>query len=125
MRAEKLQKRAARIGFDWPNVREVIAKVQEELLELQEALAEEEKDEAHIHEEIGDLLFAVANVARHTGADPEVLLREGNAKFERRFRYVEDQLRILGVPHSSATLAQMEALWVEAKRLEKDSSETA
>lgn len=119
MRAEKLQKRAARIGFDWPNVRNVIAKVQEELLELQEALAEDAQDEAHIHEEIGDLLFAVSNVARHTKADPEVLMRAANAKFERRFRYVEESLKKLGVHHSSASLEQMETLWNEAKAKEK------
>ena len=125
MRAEKLQKRAARIGFDWPNVRDVIAKVQEETLELQEALAADELDQAHIEEEIGDLLFVVANVARHVGRCPEDILRDANAKFERRFRYVEESLKKMGVPQSSATLAQMEKLWNDAKRLEKSENNAA
>ncbi len=120
-RAEKLQKRAARIGFDWPNSRAVIAKVQEETLELQEELARDELRQSAIEEEYGDLLFAVVNVGRHIGGekDAETILRNANAKFERRFRHVESQLKRLAIPMGSATLAQMESLWEEAKIMEK------
>lgn len=114
MRAQKLQARAARVGFDWPDISGVIAKVREELAEVEEAL--EQGDKAKVQEEIGDLLFAATNLARFAGADAETSLRDANAKFNRRFRYVEQQL---GKPMPEATLDEMEALWVEAKGLEQ------
>ena len=84
-RAVKLQKRAARVGFDWPDVEQVLDKVREEIAELKEA-----KSATHRHEEFGDLLFVMANLARHLGIDPEQSLRDANGKFTRRFNAVED-----------------------------------
>lgn len=113
MRAQKLQARAARVGFDWPDVSGVIAKIREELSEVEEALAA--GDKAHLHEELGDLLFAVTNLARFVGDDAETSLRDANAKFTRRFEHVEDGLRAQGKSMKDATLDEMEALWVKAK----------
>lgn len=113
-RAEKLMKRAARVGFDWPDVAGVLANVDEELAEVREAVAE--GDDAHIREEIGDLLSTVVNAARKLGVDPETALRESNAKFERRFRAVEQQLADKGSSLQEADLDAMEAEWLTAKR---------
>lgn len=107
MRAEKLQKRAARTGFDWPDAEGPLAKVHEEIAEVQAATST-----AHREEEVGDLLFAVVNWARHLGVDPEVALRSANAKFERRFRTIE-----VADGFSAMTLDEMEAEWVKAKGL--------
>ncbi|EWH02942.1 nucleoside triphosphate pyrophosphohydrolase [Halomonas sp. BC04] len=112
-RAAKLSKRAARVGFDWPDARGVIAKIREELEEVEEALAE--NDTAHAAEEVGDLLFAVTNLARTLKADPERCLRETNAKFERRFRYVEAALSARGVTTRDVDLDTMEHYWQQAK----------
>jgi nucleoside triphosphate diphosphatase len=112
-RAAKLSKRAARVGFDWPDARGVIAKIREELEEVEEALAE--NDTAHAAEEVGDLLFAVTNLARTLKADPERCLRDTNAKFERRFRYVEAALDARGVTTSDVDLGTMEHYWQQAK----------
>lgn len=112
-RAEKLMKRAARVGFDWPDVAGVLAKVDEELAEVRDAV--DEGDPAHIHEEIGDLLSTVVNAARKLGVDPETALRESNAKFERRFRAVEQQLTAKGSSVEEADLDAMEAEWLTAK----------
>jgi ATP diphosphatase len=101
-RADKLQKRAARVGFDWPDAAGPLAKVFEEIDEVREAQPET------VAEEIGDLLFAVTNWARHLGIDPEAALRAGNAKFERRFRAIEGQA---GNAFADMTLEQKEALW--------------
>lgn len=111
MRAEKLQKRAARTGFDWPDSERVIAKVAEELDEVRAAA-----DQAEREEEIGDLLFAAVNLARHLKVDPEVALRKGNAKFERRFRAMEG---FAGDAFASLTLDEQEALWQQAKAEER------
>ncbi|KPQ23384.1 MAG: ATP diphosphatase [Halomonas sp. HL-48] len=116
-RAAKLSKRAARVGFDWPDSRGVLAKIREELDEVEEALAA--GDQQHAHEEVGDLLFAVTNLARTLGADPEQCLRATNAKFERRFRYVEGALAGAGRPLAEASLDEMEAHWQSAKAEEK------
>jgi len=116
-RAEKLQKRAARAGFDWPEVDGVIAKIEEELEEVSEEMAGEEPET--LAGEIGDLLFACINLARHVGVDPEPALRRTNTKFERRFQYVEQKLREQGVLLEESDLDQMDRLWEEAKRLEK------
>jgi ATP diphosphatase len=116
-RAVKLQKKAATIGFDWDDVRLVIDKVREETGEVEEALDLGEPDA--VREEIGDLLCAVANLARHAGVDPEGAIRSSNAKFERRFRFIESELARTGVEPGSATLDQMEDLWNLAKAREK------
>lgn len=116
-RAEKLSRKAARVGFDWPDAASVVAKIREELDETTEAL--ESGDRAALSGEIGDLLFAVANLARHAGIDPEAALAGTNAKFERRFRHVETQLALAGRTPDQASLDEMEALWVEAKTIER------
>ena len=113
MRAQKLQSRAARVGFDWPDVQGVIAKIREELAEVEEAIAS--GDTAHTQEEVGDLLFAVTNLARFTGGDAETALREANLKFTRRFEYIEDSLATRGKEMKDTPLDALEALWVEAK----------
>ena len=117
MRAQKLQARAARVGFDWPEVSGVIAKIREELLEVEQALLAEDYDA--IGDELGDLLFAVTNLARFTDHDAETSLRGTNEKFTRRFGYVEDGLKAQGKNVADATLNEMGALWDEAKRKER------
>lgn len=118
MRAEKLQKRAARVGFDWPEARQVLDKIEEEIGELRAELDDGAKPEA-VKDEVGDLLFALANLARHLGVDPEAALRGCNAKFERRFRSIETALAAEGRRPEQASLEEMEALWVEAKAEER------
>ncbi|WP_046079691.1 nucleoside triphosphate pyrophosphohydrolase [Halomonas sp. HG01] len=113
-RAAKLSKRAARVGFDWPDSRGVIAKLREELAEVEEALAEGDHD--HAREEVGDLLFAAVNLARTLDADPERCLRGTNGKFERRFRRLEAALQEEGVTPAEAGLERMERHWQAAKR---------
>ncbi|RDB43241.1 nucleoside triphosphate pyrophosphohydrolase [Halomonas sp. DQ26W] len=120
-RAAKLSKRAARVGFDWPDARGVIAKIHEELEEVEEALAE--NDTVHAVEEVGDLLFAVTNLARTLKADPERCLRKTNAKFERRFRYVEAALSARGVTTWDVDLDTMEHYWQQAKQHDAPISE--
>lgn len=110
LRAEKLQKRAARTGFDWPDSDGAIAKIVEELDEVQGAATQAEREE-----EVGDLLFAVVNLARHLKVDPEVALRAGNAKFDRRFRMME---AIAGEAFAALSLDEKEMLWQRAKRAE-------
>lgn len=116
-RAFKLQRRAAGVGFDWPDAAAVWAKVEEELGEVREAL--DGPDGAALEEEIGDLMFACVNLARHAEVDPEAALRRANAKFERRFREIEARLRETGETPVSAGLERMDALWEAAKRLER------
>ena len=115
LRAEKIQKRAARVGFDWTTIGPVIDKIEEELGELRGEIEAGKLDQARITDELGDVLFAVANLARHCKVDPETALRSTNDKFERRFRYVEKQLAAQGRKPAEATLEEMEALWQEAK----------
>ena len=115
VRAEKLQKRAARVGFDWPEIGPVIDKIEEELGELRAELAAGTVDAARATDELGDVLFAVANLARHLKLDPEAALRATNQKFERRFRHIERRLAESGRKPADATLEEMEALWQEAK----------
>jgi nucleoside triphosphate diphosphatase len=115
LRAEKLQKRAARVGFDWKDVAPVIGKIEEELGELRAELTTGTIDPARVQDELGDVLFAVANLARHCKVDPEAALRSTNDKFERRFRHVERRLAEQGRAPSEATLEEMEAFWQEAK----------
>jgi MazG family protein len=119
-RAVKLQKRAAAVGFDWGSLAPVLAKAEEEIAELKAAIAESGgKDSSkRVAEEFGDLLFVLANVARHLKVDPEAALREGNAKFVRRFRSIEDALAREGRKPEDATLEEMDALWDAAKAAE-------
>lgn len=112
-RAQKLQKRAARVGFDWPDLTPVLDKLEEELAELREALGSGGREAAA--DELGDLLFVMANLARHLELDAEEALRRGNAKFERRFAYIEDRLQAIGRRAEDCTLAELDRLWDEAK----------
>lgn len=116
-RAVKLQNRAARVGFDWPDVGQVVDKIAEEARELTEARNSDDPD--HIVEEFGDLLFVVANLARHLNVDPETALRGANAKFIRRFRYIETALATRGKTPADSNLKEMDALWDEAKAAER------
>ncbi|MDL0440020.1 nucleoside triphosphate pyrophosphohydrolase [Stutzerimonas frequens] len=119
-RAAKLQKRAAQVGFDWPEALPVVDKVREELGEVLEAMSE--NDPQAIAEELGDLLFVVVNLARHLKVDPENALRAANGKFERRFRFIEQALREAGRPIESCDLEELDALWGEAKKAERSPS---
>lgn len=115
-RAHKLQKKAAKSGFDWATLDDVWPKVDEELAELREAVAD--RAMAHIEDELGDLLFAIVNVARHLKVDPGVALTRTNAKFTRRFRHVEASMKAAGIPMDKAHLAEMDRFWDEAKSRE-------
>ena len=117
-RAAKLQKRAATVGFDWPAALPVLDKVREELDEVLQAMAD--GDAAALEDEVGDLLFAAVNLARHLKHDPENALRRANRKFERRFRFIEQALRDSGRPIEDCNLDELDALWGEAKRQEKN-----
>ncbi len=112
-RADKLQRRAARVGFDWPDADAVLPKIDEELAEIAEARTVAPDPVA---EEVGDLLFSVVNLARKLNVDPETALRYANSKFDRRFRGIEDALRADGRRPEDSTLEEMETLWVAAKR---------
>jgi MazG family protein len=120
-RAVKLQQKAGKVGFDWANARLVLDKIREETAEVEEVLPErpDAVPSKELTEEIGDLLFVVANLARHANVDPEQALRGANAKFERRFHHIEARLAQAGRALTDATLDEMEALWVEAKGLER------
>ncbi|MDO9382928.1 MAG: nucleoside triphosphate pyrophosphohydrolase [Hyphomicrobiaceae bacterium] len=129
-RALKLQDKAAKVGFDWPALTNVFDKLHEELTELQEAIAEPSASastdandaphqQAHIEEEFGDLLFVLANVGRHLKIDPETALRGANQKFIRRFRHIEQRLAGMDRSPVDSDLAEMDALWDEAKTIER------
>ena len=109
-RANKIQKRVAKVGFDWPEVSYVWDKVEEECLEVKEAVLEGDSD--HIEEELGDLMFAVVNLTRHYGVDADMALRKANLKFEKRFRYVESKAT---KPLNDCSLDELECLWNSAK----------
>jgi ATP diphosphatase len=117
LRAHKLQKRAARVGFDWPDITQVLDKLVEEAAELAEAKAQLGADE--IEEEMGDLLFIMANLARHLGVEPEAALRRANAKFTRRFAHIEAALAQQDKTPQQSNLAEMDALWNSAKAVDK------
>ena len=119
MRAVKLQKRAARVGFDWPEIGHVLEKIKEEAAELVEAQGTSDQD--HMAEEYGDLLFVMVNLGRHLNIDPEDALRQANAKFTRRFMHIENELNKLGKTPQSSSLSEMDAFWEEAKAREKRS----
>jgi nucleoside triphosphate diphosphatase len=112
-RAMELQRKASTVGFDWNDPRAVLHKIHEEAGEIELAL--DRGDAGELAEEIGDLMFALVNLARHTGVDPELALRGTNTKFERRFGYIERALKVRGVSLQDASLAEMDALWNEAK----------
>lgn len=116
-RAERLTEKASRIGFDWPDVSGVKEKLEEELSELDEAMAS--KDKAAMEHELGDVLFALANLGRHLGIAPEDAMRAANGRFTSRFHVVEKGLEAQGVPFGEASLDQMNALWDQAKQEEK------
>jgi ATP diphosphatase len=120
-RAVKLQEKAAAVGFDWDDVALVVGKVREEVDEVAEAVASGDRDA--MEDEIGDLLCAVANLARHARVDPEAAVRRSNAKFERRFRAIEAALKARGSSPAESTLEEMDAIWNEAKRAERARTE--
>jgi ATP diphosphatase len=117
LRAFKLQKRAARVGFDWPSTDQVIDKIQEEAAELVEA--RDTLTHADMTEEYGDLMFVMANLGRHLGIEPEAALRAANAKFTRRFEAVEAALTKMGKTPEQSDLAEMDAIWDQVKIVEK------
>ena len=116
-RATALTRRAAKVGFDWTDPRDVLDKISEEAAELVDEIGN--ADQARMQEEYGDLLFVMANLARHLNVDPETALRGANEKFNRRFRFVEDALKSEGRSPDEASLEEMDALWDRAKVLEK------
>jgi len=122
--AYRTQEKAASVGFDWPEIAQVVAKVEEELAEVREELATRGADtgpgHARLAAELGDLLFAVTNLARFVRVDPERELRATVARFRARFQHIEDELEKKGSHPTRATLEEMDALWDEAKSLEKD-----
>jgi len=118
-RAEKIQSRASRVGFDWQSIEPVLAKVDEELSELCAVVSDPRKNaeqENAVEDELGDLLFSVTNVARHLKVDPEVALRRATAKFENRFRHVENAITERGLSMDSASEAELDVLWRAAKQ---------
>ena len=127
-RAVKLQAKAARVGFDWPSLGPVFAKMREELAEFEDiatpadprGAATIEPADPRIAEELGDLLFVIANVARHLSIDPETALRSANTKFTRRFAHIESRLAEQGKQPAESTLEEMDALWDEAKARERE-----
>jgi MazG family protein len=116
-RSVKLQRRAAKVGFDWTEVGEILAKLKEEITEFEEEIPGADRE--RLQEEFGDMMFVLANLARRLDIDPENALRSANAKFMRRFNHIERRLEEAGAALDDASLAEMEALWDEAKRLEK------
>ncbi len=117
IRAEKLQSKASKVGFDWHSAHLVLDKIREETNEIEEALAK--NDAKNIEEEIGDLLFVVANLARHLSVNPEDALRKANLKFIRRFNYIEENIKELDNDIKSASLEEMERFWNEARQADK------
>lgn len=121
MEAHQLSTKAARVGFDWEKVEDVFAKLKEEIAELEAAISQHrsantEQAHSHVREEIGDVLFAMANIARHLHVEPEAALKLTNRKFRRRFKHIEQQLEETGRTFESCSLDDLEALWQEAKR---------
>jgi ATP diphosphatase len=122
LRAMKLQKRAARVGFDWPETTMVLDKIKEEADELVDAKDNLTADQ--IEEEMGDLLFVMANLARHLKIDPEAALRRANSKFVRRFEFIEERLRLRGKTPAQSSLEEMDAIWNEIRQRDKASKST-
>jgi len=120
MEAFQMTTKASRVGFDWPGPEAVLGKLDEEVSELKQAVADRSPDLRAVGEEVGDLLFVVVNVARVLGVDPESALKAANRKFRRRFRHIEDRLRERGRTPAESTLDEMDALWDEAKSREAE-----
>jgi MazG family protein len=120
MEAYQMATKASRVGFDWPSVAGVLEKLEEEVAELREAAGSTPADHRRVAEEVGDLLFAAVNVARLIGVDPESALKAANRKFRRRFAFIEQALARAGRTPAEATLAEMEALWAQAKAREDE-----
>ena len=118
-RAIKLQKRAASVGFDWPNIAQIIEKLNEEVVELTVELETTPRNKERLTDEVGDLLFVAVNLARKAGVDPETALIGCNKKFENRFSYIEQQINLQNKSLSCSTLEEMELLWQEAKLIER------
>jgi ATP diphosphatase len=120
-RAAKLTRRAGRVGFDWPDAATVLDKLEEEAAELRAELrgGTQPPDPAALRDEVGDLLFVLANLARKLDLDPEDCLRGANRKFERRFSHIEQSLRLAGKSPADSSLEEMDSLWAEAKRIER------
>jgi ATP diphosphatase len=121
MRAAKLQKRAARVGFDWPNISQVLDKIQEETQELVEA--KKTLTQTEVVEEYGDLMFVMVNLGRHLKVDAEEALRGANMKFTRRFQYIENKLARQGLSPEKSNLNDMDRLWNDAKKVERNGAE--
>tara|TARA_R110001583_G_scaffold174519_3_gene328959 strand:+ start:7095 stop:7913 length:819 start_codon:yes stop_codon:yes gene_type:complete len=117
--AAKIQKRCSHVGFDWNNMSDVFAKIEEEVLEVKEELEAKEINQAALGEELGDLMFAVVNLCRHAKQDPETLLRQANQKFTKRFHGVEAQVEQSGRDFSKHNLEQLEQYWQQVKMKEK------
>ena len=125
MEAHQLSTKAARVGFDWNSVDDIFDKLQEEIEELRVAIKDhtdmkDETNHARVREEIGDLLFAATNIARHMQVEPEAALKLTNRKFRRRFGYIESALHTRGQPFDQTSIDELEALWQEAKRVSTD-----
>jgi nucleoside triphosphate diphosphatase len=118
-RAVKLQKRAARVGFDWPNTDGVLDKLNEEMIELSEELIKNKQDHDKIEEEFGDMMFVYANLARHLKINPEQALKKANKKFTRRFNKIEDHIENTHSSFEKHSLNELEELWVKAKEEER------
>ncbi len=121
MEAHQLSTKAARVGFDWEKVEDIFAKLQEEVGELLAAMqvhasSQLEADHTRVREEVGDLLFAVTNIARHLKVEPEAALKSTNRKFRQRFRYIEESMQSRKRSFESASLQELESLWQEAKQ---------
>ena len=125
MEAFQMTTKVSRVDFDWPDVASVLEKLDEEVGELKEAVASESADHQEIAGEVGDLLFVAVNVARLLGVDPESALKASNRKFRRRFRHIEDRLREQGRKPSDSDHVEMDALWDEAKEIEKERAATS
>ncbi len=123
-RAAKLQKKAAQVGFEWGAVEPIFAKIEEEIAEIRHEITTQ-APVARVADEVGDLLFVVVNLARHLKLDPEAALRGTNAKFERRFQFIEQQLAANGRTPGQSTLAEMDALWEQAKAEERSGSKSS
>jgi MazG family protein len=129
MEAHQLSTKAARVGFDWKHIEDIFAKIDEELNELRAAIAVHTEsaaaaDYTRVREEVGDLLFAVTNIARHLKVEPEAALKLTNRKFRRRFRHIEESLRARGVEFGATTIDELEALWQDAKKSEQSDVES-
>jgi ATP diphosphatase len=123
LRAEKLQKKAAKVGFDWPGIEPVLDKLMEEIGELKSAIKNGSQEDRM--EELGDMLFVTANIAKHLGVNPEEALRGTNAKFERRFKYIENELNRQHRDIKESSLQELDELWDQAKLAERAKKEIA